>query len=135
MAFHAGAALCLAPRRELLPGLELIELLRRERITTVTLPPSVLAALPEAALPDLRTIVVAGEACSVELARRWSAGRRLINAYGPTEATVCATAGLYDGGGDRLPVGRPIQNVEAYVFDPEGQLSPAGVPGELLVGG
>ncbi|HEX2223014.1 MAG TPA: condensation domain-containing protein, partial [Thermoanaerobaculia bacterium] len=112
MAFYAGAALCLAPRRELLPGLELIELLRRERITTVTLPPSVLAALPEAALPDLRTIVVAGEACSVELARRWSAGRRLVNAYGPTEVTVCATAGLYDGG-DRLPVGRPIQNLEA----------------------
>ncbi len=134
MAFHAGAALCLAPRRELLPGLELIELLRRERITTVTLPPSVLAALPEAALPDLRTIVVAGEACSVDLARRWSAGRRLINAYGPTEVTVCATAGLYDGGG-RLPVGRPIQNVEAYVIDPEGHLSLPGVPGELLVGG
>jgi amino acid adenylation domain-containing protein len=134
MAFHAGAALCLAPRRDLLPGPELIELLRRQRITTLTLPPSVLAALPTADLPDLRTIVVAGEACPVELARFWAAGRRLINAYGPTEATVCATAGVYEGG-DRLPVGRPIQNVETYILDLEGQLSPTGVPGELLVGG
>ncbi|HEV8581882.1 MAG TPA: non-ribosomal peptide synthase/polyketide synthase [Thermoanaerobaculia bacterium] len=134
MAFHAGAALCLAPRRDLLPGPELIELLQRQRITTVTLPPSALAALPEVELPDLRTIVVAGEACFVELARRWSAGRRLVNAYGPTEATVCATAALYDGG-DRLPVGRPIQNTEAYVLDEVGQPVPSGVPGELLVGG
>jgi amino acid adenylation domain-containing protein len=134
MAFYAGAALCLAPRRELLPGQELVELLQRQRITTVTLPPSALAALPEAEFPDLCTIVVAGEACPVELARRWAAGRRLVNAYGPTETTVCATAAVYDGG-DRLPAGRPIQNTEVYVVDEEGQPAPAGVPGELLVGG
>ncbi|HEY3569188.1 MAG TPA: amino acid adenylation domain-containing protein, partial [Thermoanaerobaculia bacterium] len=134
MAFHAGAALCLAARRDLLPGPELVELLQRHRITTVTLPPSALAALPEAELPDLRTLVLAGEAGPVELARRWSAGRRLINAYGPTEATVCATEALYTGG-DRMPIGRPIQNMEAYVLDDGGQPVPSGVPGELLVGG
>jgi amino acid adenylation domain-containing protein len=134
MAFRAGAALHLAPRRALLPGPELIELLRGQAITTVTLPPTALAALPEAELPALRTLVVAGETCPPELARRWAAGRRLLNAYGPTEATVCATAALYDGGG-RLPIGRPIQNVETYVVDPAGQPVSAGVAGELLVGG
>jgi amino acid adenylation domain-containing protein len=134
MAFRAGAALCLAPRRDLLPGPELIELLQRQEVTTVTLPPTALAALPEAALPALRTLVVAGEACSVDLARRWAAGRRLVNAYGPTEVTVCATAGLYDGG-DRLPVGRPIQNAEVFVVEAGVHPSATGVPGELLVGG
>ncbi|HKI02159.1 MAG TPA: non-ribosomal peptide synthase/polyketide synthase, partial [Thermoanaerobaculia bacterium] len=134
MAFRAGAALHLAPRRALLPGRELIELLRGQAITTVTLPPTALAALPEADLPDLRTLIVAGEACAPELARRWAAGRRLLNAYGPTEATVCATTALY-AGGSRLPIGRPIQNVETYVVDPAGQPVPAGVAGELLVGG
>ncbi|HEV2845439.1 MAG TPA: amino acid adenylation domain-containing protein, partial [Thermoanaerobaculia bacterium] len=134
MAFRAGAALVLAGRRSLLPGSELIELLRERRITTATLPPSALAALPEADLPDLRTIVVAGEACPVDLARRWAGGRRLVNAYGPTEATVCATAWTYDGG-DRLPIGRPIRNVEVYILEPNGHPAPVGVPGELLVGG
>ncbi|HEX6901809.1 MAG TPA: non-ribosomal peptide synthase/polyketide synthase, partial [Thermoanaerobaculia bacterium] len=134
MAFRAGAALVLADRNSLLPGPELIELLRDQGITKATLPPSVLAALPEADLPALRTIVVAGEACPVELARRWAAGRRLVNAYGPTETTVCATAWVYDGG-DRLPIGRPIRNAEVYVVDPQGGPAPVGVPGELLVGG
>ncbi|HEV2845916.1 MAG TPA: amino acid adenylation domain-containing protein, partial [Thermoanaerobaculia bacterium] len=134
MTFRAGAALVLAGRRSLLPGPELIELLRDQGITKATLPPSALAALPEADLPDLRTIVVAGEACPVDLARRWGAGRRLVNAYGPTETTVCATAWVYDGG-DRLPIGRPIPNVEVYVVDPAGEPAPVGVPGELLVGG
>ncbi|HEY9420940.1 MAG TPA: condensation domain-containing protein, partial [Thermoanaerobaculia bacterium] len=75
-----------------------------------------------------------GEACPAELARRWGAGRRLVNAYGPTETTVCATAWVFDGG-DRLPIGRPIPNVEVYVVDLDGEPSPVGVPGELLVGG
>ncbi|HEV2844000.1 MAG TPA: amino acid adenylation domain-containing protein, partial [Thermoanaerobaculia bacterium] len=134
MAFRAGAALVLAGRRSLLPGPELIELLRDRGITKATLPPSALAALPEAELPALRTIVVAGEACPVDVARRWVAGRRLVNAYGPTETTVCATAWVYDGG-DRLPIGRPIPNVETFVLERSGEPAPVGVPGELLVGG
>ncbi|HEV7506854.1 MAG TPA: non-ribosomal peptide synthase/polyketide synthase [Thermoanaerobaculia bacterium] len=133
MAFRAGAALVLAPRQSLV-GPELSDLLREQRITTVTLPPTALATLPEAGLPALRTLVVAGEACPIDLARRWAAGRRLVNAYGPTETTVCATSWVYDGG-DRLLVGRPIQNLEAYVLDAAGSLAPTGVPGELLVGG
>ncbi|HEX6903704.1 MAG TPA: amino acid adenylation domain-containing protein [Thermoanaerobaculia bacterium] len=134
MTFRAGAALVLAGRLALSPGPELIALLRDREITAATLPPSVLAALPEADLPALRTIVVAGEACPVDLARRWAAGRRLVNAYGPTETTVCATAWVYDGG-DRLPIGGPIRNMEAYVFAHQGGPAPMGVPGELLVGG
>ncbi|HYX24954.1 MAG TPA: amino acid adenylation domain-containing protein, partial [Thermoanaerobaculia bacterium] len=133
MAFRVGAALVLAARRSLV-GPELIELLREQRITTVTLPPTVLAALPQAALPALRTVVVAGEACPVELARRWAVGRRLVNAYGPTETTVCATGWVYDGG-ERLLIGRPLQNMGVWVLDAAGEPLPAGVPGELLVGG
>ncbi len=133
LAFRAGAALVLASPRSLV-GPELVELLASQRITVVTLPPTVLATLPEADLPELRTLVVAGEACPVDLARRWGAGRRLVNAYGPTETTVCATAWVYDGG-ERLLAGRPIQNLEVYVLDSAGLPVPAGVSGELLVGG
>ena len=56
----------------------------RHAVTVVTLPPSVLALLQPAELPTLKTLITAGEACSLELARRWSAACRFINAYGPT---------------------------------------------------
>src|SRR5260370_15924227 len=59
------------------------------RSSHATLPPVLLAELPEHV--PLQTLIVAGEACSADVVARWSPGRRMINAYGPTEATVCAT--------------------------------------------
>ncbi|HSS49184.1 MAG TPA: amino acid adenylation domain-containing protein, partial [Thermoanaerobaculia bacterium] len=137
MALRSGATLVLAPRLALLPGPDLVDLLQACGINAVTLPPSALAALPPEsaeALAGLRTVIVAGEAFPLELARRWWPGRRLFNAYGPTEVSVCATAWLYRGEG-RLPIGRPIANVEARVLDRQGALSAIGSPGELCVGG
>ncbi len=128
-----GGNLLLA-RREQLLGPDLAELLRAGEVQVVTLPPSVLATLPECALPALHTLVVAGEACPAELARRWSVGRRMLNAYGPTEATVCATAGDCDGQG-RITIGRPIDNVRIYIVDGQMRPVPVGIPGELLIGG
>ncbi len=134
MALWAGATLVLSPRESLLPGPGLAALLREQMVTTVTLPPSALAVLPQEDLPALETLVVAGEACAIDLARRWGAGRRLFNAYGPTETTVCATAGLWDGG-DRLPLGRPLAGMEVRLLDGWGNPVPAGVPGEICVSG
>ncbi|MEZ4681404.1 MAG: condensation domain-containing protein [Caldilineaceae bacterium] len=68
----AGATLYMADRDTLLPGPALLELFQREAISMVTLPPSVLAALPVAELPALQSLIVAGEACPVELAQRWA---------------------------------------------------------------
>ncbi|HEX2211050.1 MAG TPA: amino acid adenylation domain-containing protein [Longimicrobium sp.] len=131
----AGATLVLATREELLPGDGLIALLRRERISLVTLPPSVLAVLPADELPELRTVVSAGEAMDAALAERWSAGRTLVNAYGPTETTVCATAGPCAADGRTPSIGRPVGGVRVHVLDANGDPAPAGVPGELCVGG
>jgi acyl-CoA synthetase (AMP-forming)/AMP-acid ligase II len=62
---------------------------------------------------------------------------RLHNLYGPTEATIDATS--WDCPADEtpavIPIGTPIDNVRAYVVSPQMQLSPIGVPGELLIGG
>ena len=74
MALGVGASLYLAPRDSLLPGPGLVALLRDHSITNVTLPPSVLSALPVEELPDLSTIVCAGEALPASLVDRW--GRR-----------------------------------------------------------
>ncbi|MCP4654590.1 MAG: amino acid adenylation domain-containing protein, partial [bacterium] len=134
MALAAGASLHLAPRERLLPGPPLLKLLREQEITCITLPPSALTVLEAETLPALVTLIVAGEACSPEPAREWAAGRRFYNAYGPTEAAVCATAGRYRGG-PRLPIGRPIGNVRVYLLDRWLRVTPIGVPGELCIGG
>ncbi|MEV4643213.1 amino acid adenylation domain-containing protein, partial [Actinoplanes sp. NPDC049548] len=99
--------------------------------THATIPPSVLAAVEE--LPaSLETVVVAGEACPSWLIRRWR-DRRLVNAYGPTEATVCATmSGLLV---DEAPIGRPIANTRVYVLDEFLRPVPPGVVGELYIAG
>ncbi|HCY85951.1 MAG TPA: non-ribosomal peptide synthetase, partial [Desulfobacteraceae bacterium] len=138
MALCAGAALCLASKAELMPGAALEETLVRHAITHVTLPPTALAVMRPETLFALSTIVVAGEACPPELARLWSKGRVFINAYGPTESTVCASGMRYEGSPlqtGRLPIGRPIANTQLYILDRHLQPVPVGVPGELHIGG
>ncbi|ACC81527.1 non-ribosomal peptide synthetase [Nostoc punctiforme] len=137
MALGSGARLYLGTKESLLPGLELIELLRDYGITHITLPPSALAVLPQAELPALQNIIVAGEACAPDLIKQWSVGRRFFNAYGPTETTVCATVAECGNGerSDKPPIGRPIPNTQAYILDSYLQPVPIGVPGELHIGG
>jgi amino acid adenylation domain-containing protein len=135
MALAAGATLVLAKREDLLPGATLIQLLRKQAITIVTLPPSVLAILPPEELRALQTIIVAGEACSPDLVARWSANRRFFNAYGPTETTVCATIAECNQSDRQPPIGRPIANTQVYLLDAQLQPVPVGVPGELYIGG
>ncbi|HST57317.1 MAG TPA: condensation domain-containing protein, partial [Longimicrobium sp.] len=102
----AGATLVLASRDALLPGAGLLETLRRARVTVATLPPSVLALLPPDDLPELRTVVSAGEAVDAATVERWSAGRTFVNAYGPTEVTVCATTAACEADGRVPAIGR-----------------------------
>ncbi|HEX8719954.1 MAG TPA: amino acid adenylation domain-containing protein [Pyrinomonadaceae bacterium] len=135
MALRVGATLCMATRESLLPGPELIRYLRTQEITCVTIPPSALAVLPEDALPALRTVIVAGEACPAELVERWGRGRRFFNAYGPTETTVWATVSECAPGGRKPHIGRPIDNAQVYLLDRWQEPVPVGVPGELHVGG
>ncbi|HET7461732.1 MAG TPA: amino acid adenylation domain-containing protein [Longimicrobium sp.] len=135
MALCRGAALHLPPAGAVLAGETLERAL--DGITHVTLPPSVLATLgDDARLESVRTLVTAGEALPGSAARRWAPGRRLVNAYGPTEATVCAA--LHPCRGDEEggpPLGRPLANVRVYVLDRRGDPVPVGVTGELYVGG
>jgi nonribosomal peptide synthetase CepK len=132
----AGACLVLAPAPELIPGEPLARLVRDQHISHVTLPPSALAPLEEAGgLPASLTLLVAGEACPAPVAKRWARDRVMINAYGPTEATVAVTASDPLTGADTPPIGRPITGVHTYVLDSRLHPVPAGDVGELYMTG
>ncbi|RCJ26208.1 non-ribosomal peptide synthetase [Nostoc minutum NIES-26] len=142
MALGSGATLYLGTKDSLLPGEPLIKQLRDRCITHITLPPSALAVMPVEELPKLQTIIVAGEACSAQLIKQWSVGRNFFNAYGPTEASVCATIGkatpkaiakCHDG--EKISIGKAIANTQVYILDEYLQPVPVGVPGELHIGG
>lgn len=96
--------------------------------------------IDEIAWPDaLRLVILGGQQASGAAVDRWRerfGGRvRLVNTYGPTEATIIATAADLGGGDVRPPIGRPIGATGAAVLDRAGRLVPPGVAGELAIGG
>ncbi|MCX4825447.1 amino acid adenylation domain-containing protein [Streptomyces sp. NBC_01142] len=146
MCLLTGATLVLAPAERLTLGPPLVDLVEQQRITHLLLVPSALAALSDQdVLPADVTLILAGEALPAELAARWSGGRRLVNAYGPTEVTVCATTSVPASGPDSgrdsgrdsgvPPIGRPLAGTRVYVLDERLRPVPPGVPGELYVAG
>ncbi|MEU9607411.1 amino acid adenylation domain-containing protein [Streptomyces sp. NPDC048057] len=134
-ALCSGSTLVVAPADRLLPGRGLERLAQEERITAVTLPPSALAVLdPEDGLPAQCVIRVAGEALPAELVARWSVRHRLVNGYGPTEATVCAS--ISDGlTGTSTTIGRPVAPTRIRLVDAALRLVPPGVEGEVCLSG
>jgi amino acid adenylation domain-containing protein len=88
-----------------------------------------------------RMLIVGGEALAPETVRLWQtgplAGARLLNAYGPTEATITCTVHEVgaDAPGSAIPIGRPLAGGEIYILDRDGRPVPEGVPGELHIGG
>jgi amino acid adenylation domain-containing protein len=95
-------------------------------------------------IPDhLRLIIAGGEAMAPDRLAQWQQGpfanRRLVNAYGPTEATVTATAfeaaDFKTGEAGGVPIGRPLPGREAYILDNSLQPVPVRVVGQLYLGG
>ncbi|MCW8928675.1 MAG: amino acid adenylation domain-containing protein, partial [Gammaproteobacteria bacterium] len=137
MSLVSGASLVMVNQSALMFGPPLLRLLQQECINVATIPPSVLTTLPVEGdfLPNLKTIIVAGEASNIELIKLWSRNRRLINAYGPTETSVCATAYLYKDEKKTPPIGKAIANTQVYLLDKSKQPVPVGIPGEIYIGG
>jgi amino acid adenylation domain-containing protein len=147
-ALCSGGRLVLCPRLDLLEPGRLFALIKHERVTCAEFVPAVIRPLMEYLrrsgdeLSDIRLLVVgsdtwfAGE--FVELERLCGPNTRLINSYGVAEATIDSTyfeRGTSLGSSETVPIGRPFANARVYVCGPELELQPAGVPGELCIGG
>jgi amino acid adenylation domain-containing protein len=136
-ALSTGASLHLAAPGKVLTGETLAWTAARYGITHAVLPPAVLDAMPEGErLASIRAMAVAGDAVREPLVRRWAPGRCLVNAYGPSETTVCASVHRCeaDEPGDP-PIGLPLANTRIYLLDGAGGPVPVGVTGELYIGG
>ncbi len=136
----SAATLCLVDKETLLDGSKLVDYIRTQDISTSTIPPSVLRVIMPENLNKLTTVISAGEAVRPEIVNIWQESnpkRKMINAYGPTEATICASAYTMTGipEGDQIPIGKAIDNVRIYVLDKYMNPVAIGVPGELHIGG
>ncbi len=100
----------------------------------VTLTPTLLASVPETP-PVPATLILAGEAAPAGLVARWSRHARVINAYGPTETTICATWADTARGDDPATIGHPIAHTHVYVLDERLLPVMDGMPGDLFIGG
>ncbi|KUM23176.1 hypothetical protein AU467_34050 [Mesorhizobium loti] len=135
LAFTSGGRLCLAPPSASLPGAELVQFMRRERITAAGLTPTCWTSLPSTDLPDLTLIKSGGEPLPSSLIERWGEKRRIINSYGPTETTVYCIRTEVKADGRKPPIGRPASNTKAYILDRHANPAPIGASGELYIGG
>ena len=101
-------------------------------MTDLIITPSVLATVDPEGLPDVRHLIVAGEACPPELVSRWGSRVEMHNLYGPAEVTVVSTMSRLLPA-EVVPIGRPISGISVVVLDDYLNPVPVGVAGELYV--
>lgn len=110
---------------------------KQYRITHSDLSPSLLPLLSPAALPDLRALIFGGELAKESVVFEWAEqGKRLFNAYGPTEATICTSLREVTAGWTATNIGTPLPGTTYWLKD--GDELRAGSPGdkgELYIGG
>ena len=133
-AFSLGGTLVVPSEEISRSTVDAAEFITSHRITCFSTVPSFLA-LMEAALPTLSLLILGGEVCPAELIERWTrAGLRILNTYGPTEATVVTTVAECRPGVP-VTIGTAMPGYKTLVLDENG--SPVGPSecGELYIGG
>ncbi|MCU0288184.1 MAG: amino acid adenylation domain-containing protein, partial [Acidobacteria bacterium] len=144
-----GAVTCIIDKETVLLEQKFLQVLEKNRVSIVEIVPSLLAAFLEAAaheqhkgLKRLRWMIPTGEPLTVSLAREWFRcypGIKLVNAYGPTEASDDVTHYIVDGippaAQTSIPIGKPLPNLHIYILDKHLSLCPVGVRGEICVSG
>ncbi|MEU4213729.1 amino acid adenylation domain-containing protein, partial [Streptomyces sp. NPDC026206] len=135
VALTSGATL-VVPEPGPLAGELLAEVIAGRRVTHALIPPAALASVPAVELPEFACLIVGGDACSPGLVERWAPGRRMVNAYGPTESTVAVSVSEPLAVEVGVPsIGVPVLGTRVYVLDGSLRLVPPGVAGELYVAG
>ena len=134
LSFFAGATLVAGTRDMVRSGAALSGKLAGAGVTVLSCVPTLLAMMDED-IPAVRLLILGGEVCPPDLVKRWwRPGRRVFNTYGPTEATVIATCAECHPN-EPVTIGQPVPNYLACILDEGLRPVPAGVAGELCLGG
>jgi non-ribosomal peptide synthetase-like protein len=134
LAFCAGATLVRASPEMAHAGPDLARVMTESRITVLSCVPTLLSMVTDD-VPSIRLLIVGGETCPDGLAARWARGsRRMVNTYGPTEATVVATwADLAPW--KPVTIGRPLPGCRVHLLDDAMRPVARGETGEICIGG
>jgi amino acid adenylation domain-containing protein len=135
---YVGATVVIADRETAQDPRLLRQRLEKDPITVLQATPATWRLLVEAGWQGGRPLkmLCGGEALSAALANQLLArGSELWNVYGPTETTVWSTIKRIEAGFERITIGRPIDNTEIRIVDESLGLVPAGIVGEILIGG
>lgn len=134
LAFRSGATLFPVSEAVMHSGSDLSDYIATHQLTVLSTVPTMLSMM-QYPLPSLRLLILGGENCPHELLLPWhSSGLRIVNTYGPTEATVIATYADFDPL-HKITIGKPAVNYTTYILDEQHLPVPIGVPGELCIGG
>ena len=132
----AGATLCTQDGLRGLSPAALLGLCRQRRITHLDVPPAILARMDvTTAPPSLETVFIGGEVTPAPVVRRWARRVRLVNIYGPAEATICTSLSICGETWDRPLIGTPILGMEVALRDPVGGEVAVGETGEIYISG
>ncbi|MGF1739733.1 amino acid adenylation domain-containing protein [Vibrio profundum] len=140
IAFVRGCSLLLIRKDKLLDAADFEQYLVEHKATHVHAVPAFLNSIDMNEKSHLKRVIAGGDACTVELAKKFVGSCDFINEYGPTETTVTAIQYHIPKGTEltamsSLPIGKPLTNYKAYILDENLNLCPIGVPGELCIGG
>ena len=130
-----GGALCPVDDDAKQDAHALYQVLRDGGVTHATLPPALARVLDPDRCPTLQHLIVAGEACSPSLPAQWLRHCRFHNAYGPTEASVCATIKTFASEDEAVTIGRAIPGMGTAVLNDDWQPQPPAAIGELYLSG
>lgn len=135
--FYKGATLCIISDEKKKDPSYLDKFCFNSKVTIAELPPVMLPLLDVRCYECLRLLSVGGEKFPMVLLQPWDNGhRRIVNGYGPTEATVMVTTWECAGQIAQTPlIGKPMDNVNVFVLSPEKKLLPIGAVGELYISG
>jgi non-ribosomal peptide synthetase-like protein len=133
-AFSLGGTLVVPTEDVARSVFDAAEFIDRERISFFSTVPSFLALMTPN-LPNLKTLILGGETCPPQLVSAWARpGLRILNTYGPTEATVVATAFECDPA-QPVSIGSPLPGYSVHVLDENAKPVAADEAGELYIGG
>ncbi|WP_261986343.1 AMP-binding protein, partial [Francisella philomiragia] len=114
---------------------KLCEVISRHRINIALLPPVIIEKLPKELFSKLNILVSGGDRLPQKVCDNSFSRVELVNAYGPTEGTVCSTMHRYVRGDISSNIGKSFNNIKLYVLDEYRYPVPLGVVGELYIGG